>query len=469
MKHKYIHQVSVCLLLSLIVLISACKKDEVYTEYLDKLGIELHHIPTYATDNIAVVIYPDEQAESFRYAIGKPEDAESFKAGTLSQTLYEYGNKPIQHVFEGLEPDKVYAVFAQALDAEGNPSELAIIKARTDAGDFGVQLNQLGATSATITILSSTDYQSYVYGIGKPEDVEAFRNGTLEGIRSINEKQQYSATFFGLEEETDYYIFVMGYNRVDEPTPIYQIPITTLSKSTSPSLVGEVEIDVESLLQTNYHLEVNEHCSLSSLLVLPKGEIDWFLENGFGGNILNFLHTWTVGGLVTMVSTESELDASVQTTDIFFSEKPFELPYEVYVLLYDEKGRPANLEYVSYQTPKFDESIPEAQVEVEVTDITDKGATYKFQGDEHAIGYFFETFDADWFDGAVEDGSLTDEDIVRFLQNNFFYNNEPHEFVETTVPEPGFRVYLLCAGVNKNGFVYGLSKPQKYEYVSATN
>lgn len=459
---------SVLTLLLAVTSLTGCKEDVTYTEFLTTPSLKLEHAGDKEPDRFTVTITPNEYTKSYWYAIGTEADRESFENGTYVGLRKERGNGELSYTFTYLKPNSAYTVFALPFDGNDQPGTLSMITVKTDTDAFAVEMARVMAKSATITFSSTGDYHSYLYAVGKPEDKEAFENGTLSGIVRREEYTSYSATVFNLEPDTEYVFYGMGYDRLDQPTKVFEYPFRTLSADNYPVVTNQ-QVAISDLLFSNYQIEVNEHCSRVGLMIDRQGVRDELIHTFWGGRVLDQMDRWAQVGNLRIVGKGPVVNLEMQTTDLFLDKNPFDQYYDVYAVLYDKNNEPFSVEYFQYKTPSYDATAQPAVVETTVKDITVAGATYEFAPSENTMGFVFETFAADWYDASIANGSLTMEKVMEYLQMHFFYGNRPSFYIETTADHPGQRLYLIVGAINKNGFVNGMSELTVIEYTTLSN
>lgn len=457
---------SILMLLIAVTSLTGCKEDITHTEYLTTPSLKLEYAGEKGTDWLTVKITPNKYAKSYWYAIGTEADRESFEDGTYAGLHKGHGSDELSYTFTYLEPETKYTIFAIPFDADDKPGTLSMIKVETYTDAFAVEKARVMVNSATFTFKSTGDYCSYVYAVGKPGDKEAFENGTLEGIVQRDEYTEYSATVFDLKPETEYIFYAMGYDRLGRPTRTFEYPFKTLSAAEYPAVTSQ-KVEFADLLYTNYSVTVNEHCFRVGLLIDEQGYRDDVIYNVWGGRVLEMMDMWNKLGNLNIVGRAPVVGLEMRTDALFVSEDPFDKYYDVYAVLYDKNNEPFSVERFQYKTPSFDATAAPATVDVTVTEITAVGATYTIKPSSNAVGVVFETFDADWFDTSVANGTLTEKDILTYLRIHFFYGNNVNTFVETTVTEhPAQRAYVIAGAINKNGFVNGMSELKKVEYTT---
>jgi hypothetical protein len=316
--------------------------------------------------------------------------------------------------------------------------------------DFLVYTDYISPKSAAFKISASTDYSSFIYSIGRPTDRKAFENGTLAG--TVMKEDIYSLTYnaFDLQPDTEYAFFVRGTDRAGVQTKVFQINFTIPKAEEVP--FGEFSVNYIDQYAGEYLVTPNAKCGKLLFFISDEGKMDniMFGDMNYAGDLIRCLTDWertNFNGVI--VAENAELKATNFTTGLLA-----DTPLDVYVMSYDAEGVPANVIKYSVSTPAYDASLPEANVGVTISAITAKGATYNFKADDNTLGFLYETIEADWYDGAVSDGTMDAEKLRNQLFTKGFwkYCAGPldYSWVEETA-EASKRYYAAVCPINFNG------------------
>lgn len=417
------------------------------------------------SSSATVTFIPSEDAVSFRYAIGTDMDFEDFRDGSLPASETADGNSPVEKTFEGLNPESAYTVYAVACDSRGFEGEISTAKIITDDASIKFTESYLLSTSAGFTLAMSSNYRGFTYFLGKEDDRDAFLAGETDNS-TINDIDEYTVNYFGLESDSDYVFFSMIADRAGNTAKIIEHPFHTPASGSCP----DVELEYENDFYTgNYTLTPVAGCSRIASIITAKGENDAIIysTNNWKGDISAMLQSWqNVEGLGVYVSENGKAVEMTYTTPGLVPDNPI----EIYVLLYGEDGQPCGVKHYDLSTPAFDDDAPEATVSIEISAITSSGATYTYTMGDGTTGLLYDTIDADWFD----EFSQTSEYHEHYLHELLFQNGKwwaymgPVVTYTETEGEPGKRYYAAGCPMNCNG-ILGWGDLVLEEYTTSEN
>lgn len=416
------------------------------------------------TTSFKVEFIPDSTATSYEYAIGTEEDYEAFANGTFTDCVMVEGNEKAVVEFGDLESQKEYTVFARAFNGK-LAGGIAVLKVRTDDNDFSAEVVFAHQNSLSIRINMTSDYSSFRYYLGTPDDKTSFLEETIgDMVTGVN--SYTCVNYFDLNAE-NYIFYLIGYDRKNMPTKMYEIPIAL--KKDVPS--AEFKIEYLDLYRGKYRIVPNEKCSKITCILGSKGEYDQTLKSsiGFRNDLIRWITSWeTLPHLVNSYTAKGE-DLVFTFDDVNFSREEM----EAYFLMYDENFEPAGVKRIIFSKPEVDPDAPEAKVDIKVLDITEKGATYIYTPDKNTLGFMYDTVEADWFD----DFSQTSEYHSTYLHERMFQagkywaysgdldDNMQREFKEET-GESNTRYYATACPMNINGPGEGWCELNMVEYTT---
>lgn len=437
----------VFLLLSLFSLVFAgCTSESVDPGDVSRVNIEMLGKP--GTDSVRLKFVPDEGSAFFEYAIGDDIDYEAFDNGTMEGIVTVEGDAPVEVMFPDLVPATVYTVYARAYSASGQSEGVNVFKFTTEDDRFKVEIQYLLDKSAGIILSFPQEYVMCRYMLGKAEDRQSFVDGTAEDIKTVSEIDNiYVLNYFTLEPSTEYVFYAIGTDRLGYETDLFEIPFETFASDECPNAEISADIDVFS---GKYVITPNDKCGKVIGHVEFTGNSDGKLS-GWNNDVMNMIYTWAD---FEMNDTYSEMGKPLE---MVFNTPDMLNDYalDVFVIVCDDQMYPKGVIYKQYKTPAFDSSLPlPVPVEVSVSDITEKGATYHFNADESILGYMYETVEADWYDDIVKNDAGWYEDYLAdiFFKNGkyFHYGTGEHSFIETN-GYSNFRYYAAAVSMNGNG------------------
>lgn len=409
-----------------------------------RVSIELQQSGT--DSGFAVNFIPSENAVSFYYAIGFPTDVDRFENGELD-TVYVEGNAPHTAVFEGLEQNTDYALFAKAYDEDGIAGSTAMCIVSTSDGNFNLVAQYVGNDNAGIILnYSSSAYTSLEYYLGDKDDYDAFINGELE--TSSFETSIGGSTVINyisdLEPSHDYVFYCKGYGLKGEMT-VRTLEFTTFADGENADVTFEYTNDVYRGL---YTLTSNDNCAYMDVLFSKPGQ--YLSENS---DIVGTMSTWSSIGFEAVRVADRIYEKEEVTTELRCG-----VGREIWVVCYGEDDQPQSVRHFEYSTPEYDENAPAATVEIIVSDITETGATYTYRPDENTCVFLYETIDGEWYDNQILNNP--DFDLWAYMEMNYSWANimvyakdlDNGEFTWTeSSGESGHKYYAAAFPMNQNG------------------
>jgi hypothetical protein len=433
-----------------------CGKTETINKVEQMPEVTITKIDAYSTQ-LRVNIKPNDEAVTFKYAIGSADGRDAFRDGSMDGIVKVNNGDEAEIAFEDLNPDTEYTVFAMAYNEKGEQGPVASLIVRTFTDGFNVGIQYITANSAGFRFNNTMDYYKLECAIGLPGDRAAFEAGTIRGMVEKYESTQYTANFFDLEPDTEYIMFARGYDRMDRPTIVFEVPIKTYAEGACPGLTFTNErFDVYEGLFT---YTPNSQSSFVSFVIGAKGYFDPIINDdmGYRNDLMQWLST------TTAVTIDKETSLTYQPGVMALGDSPLlecDYPLESYALIYDKDGYPFGVQKIEVSTPSYDENLPKAEVTVNIKDITTTGATYEFVADDNTVYFYFDTINADWYDDFKANDPEWHDDYLRDMFRNRQnitdgilrerHNIEPTPFTETEAV-PGARYYVAVCPMNGNG------------------
>ncbi|GEM_PF-1307577 len=436
---------------------AGCESD--FVDPLISPSIEIKRVPSMSQSEITIVFAPSRTVSQFEYAIGDESDEESFLNGTYSGIVKVEDGDTHEVKFPGLTQNSVYTIFARAYSANGTPGPLASIKEKTrkPSTEINVQVEYEAINSVAVTITADVSYNKYEYALGLEGDLANFENGSLSGIKTSEEISKYTANFFNLQPATDYIFYIKAYDRTSKlATKTLEFPVRTANRGAVPAV--ECKINHIDLYKGEYLFTPNEHVGKVAAAFTLNGELDDVINNEiyWKGNMINMLESWAQANQQLVSEGYDEpFTAEYTTPKMLLGEyDPYKYPIEVFVLVYDKNEKPFAVQRFVFYTPEYNSNAKEARAELKISNITQNGALYEFTPNEHAIGMFFETFDADWVHETMQADYYYEGFLERYVSYygywSYFYKTIVSTFPERNA-EPGKKYYVFYMAINGNG------------------
>lgn len=430
-------------------------------------GIEIKRMESGDTTKIMVEFLPEEVATKYEYALGTESDYSAFEYGEMAGIAVVEGNQSSEIVFEGLEPNTAYTVFARAYtgDVAGG---VATLKVKTADNKFRVEMQYVHENSVGFLVTMTSNYSSCRYYLGTAEDKEKFLNNEIEGETMTNVVGSRGVNYFDLEKK-DYVFYAIGYDRTNNATGLYEFPVVLKEKGSCPSATFEV-LGMDAF-RGKYKVTPNELCGKVTCVI---GEVDQFVSisegnTGFKGNLLRWITSWE-----TVPDNGNSFTAINDVLSFTYDDTKFGMgtDMEVFILTYDKDYEPAGIQRIAFKKNDVDPDAKPATAEIVVSDITSTGATYTITPGEHTMGMMYNTLDAVWFDSVRETSEYYDTYVHEMFMNMGMYwsycadnNGQPVVYVEQT-GFPDSRFYAAVCPMNVNG-VKGWGDLVLKEYTTA--
>lgn len=403
---------------------------------------------------VKVLFSPNEATARFEYAIGLPEDIDAFSSGAMPGILSVDGNSELEASFTGLDPSSIYSVYARPYDRKGNSGGISVLKVSTADSRFKAELQYVLDVSAGFRLSMTEEIYQCRYYLGKASDRDSFLSGEIEGGYCTEVLEYECVNYFNLDPETEYVFFAVAEDRRGAETRLWEIPIRTFSPGECPNVSISSEIDV---YQGTYSAVPNDLCGRVILSVSESGTVQLICPTGFYNDLVLMLDSWSTTNFHTFESYGGTPVSMTMVTSRMLNDQPVDL----YVSIYDKNDEIAGIKYFPLSTPSFDEGleIPNP-VNIEISGITSAGAVYGITADQTALGYFYETVEADWYDDLKErdpgmsEYFLAETFLSNYSENNatgyLHYGNGSYTWAETS-GLPDFRYYAAAVPFNANG------------------
>ena len=445
------------IMMSAAAVATACSEEPINPGITAGIKIETIGVPD--TCSIKVLFTPDEKTTYFDYAIGTDNDYIAFDQGTLETIQRQDGNEPLEAEFPNLKPNTVYSIFAKSYTDKGQSAGIFVHKASTLDNQFKVELQYLSDVSAGYRMTIPQEYVSCRYYLGSASEKEAFVADQVESSEVSEIPGAYTCVnFYDLDPSTEYVFYAIGKDRSGIETELFEIPATTYASDACPNAEFDFDIDI---YQGTYTITPNSMCGRIIASITERGTVSWVLEEGFYNDIPLLLENWNS---IKFNHTNEAADGSPLTLAMTTPQMENGTDLELYVALYDTDGNISGVRHFNLATP---EAVPElaapSPVEIEVTNISNAGAVYQFTADQSALGFFYETVEADWYDELKE----TDPELSEYylaetffanyktltsagLQGLYHHGNGSFTWAETS-GQPEFRYYAAAVPINMNG------------------
>lgn len=427
-------------------------------------------------EDVTVLFTPDMEAVKFEYAIGTASDKAAFDAGTLTRTT-EQGNKALQHTFSDLQANTAYLIFARAYTGEDSPAgPTTTFTVRAFSGALSVQQGFLGYESMSFIMDGVPAYTVLEYALAESDsdaviaDFEKPRPQNLSKTIIEDLYRTHTATFFDLEQETEYFFLLRGQDRFGEWSETFVCSATTGSATQMPSM--KIELTMSDFWVSEIKYTPSSNTPVYAIISGQPEAYDYYLGPlVYAGSYEDFLMERYRLGIDRYTETKTEGYINAE----FF----LDTPYVVYALLFDADGNPSSVIRKEWATPAFDESAGLAKVGVDVTP-TALGGNYTFTPNSETYAFLCETYTAELIDGndPWDPGAKDDEWITgNLLDRAAWYSSDPSLWGKCwqykSYPElwtltwnddsagdypAGTELIVAIIPVNKNGFYGGIGE-----------
>lgn len=410
-------------------------------------------------------IVPNESTVRFEYFMDEGvSDLDAFVSGDCPSIFVE-GNEPLELLLEDMSFENgTCAVLARAFDAEGRPSPV-FSKSVTDGNvGFSVEMTYLTESSAGFLVRCNSDFENVRYYLGEKSEKEAFESGEIEGEYIHNILEYSGVNYFDLEPGTEYVFYTVAYDRGG--IPLYEeFPFTTYSSQADcPS--ANYEMVSSDAYKTVFKIVPNEKAYMVAAIVLEKdnatdSQVLYGPANGRGYLEQVFLGWINIEKMKASVDKEFDYEWVNQTFTL-------DMECEIFLALFDESGDMTGLYRHDIVVSPYVEDAGMSSVELQLSNITSKGATYTITANENTMGFYYDTVDAIWFDQMKESPSYNEFFIHEMLYKSYSsFSYGKQQFVYSEVSgNPNTRYYATACPVNINGPLKGWGDAVMIEFTT---
>lgn len=449
---------SLLLFMSALLLLVSCQ-EKIVSEAVPQISIE--RVASDDTVSVTVRFVPGENAAYYRYAIGQEEDYDSFVAGIMETMGVEESSESREVVFSDLEPGRTYTVFAQAFTESGASGSVATVKITPAGTDLNIGMQYVSDVSAGFKMMFSHNYYMCRYYLGKPGEEEQFAAGEIPGKTVVEPMVDYECVnYYDLVPETEYVFYYEVFDRYNISTGVKEIAFTTYKTGECPDVILDKNLGLYSSKIT-----VNPGEGVYRMIVAfgAEGFADFALSN-WANDAVAMFRQWGYSGYGAYIAVNKSIEAVTLTSPV--SDQRLEM----YVMLEEEDGTVVSVRKYVFVNHEVDPSLGVAKVDVQVSDINAKGATYTFTPDENTFGYYYDTVDADWYDDLVEKGEADEYYLHNYMLNDaengkFTVANGEYTWTEFG-GEVNTRYYAVACPMNGNGAGEGWGPLCYKEYVT---
>lgn len=415
------------------MLLSSCKTDpDVKVVVLDpEPTVSIEFVGTPGVSSVSVKFVPDQSASKYEFAFGSDQDRVNFENGDIVGLEQVVNNSEKEMTWDELNPETYYVVYARAYNEAGEAGPVSALGFKTATSDFMVSPYYVGEDSAGFIVENTNDYYTYRYAVGSAADREAFLNGLLKGMTTMNETFMWGANYFDLVPGTDYVFYCIGEDRSGRPTQLFEIPFKTATKGSNEIPNFTLTEGDHDFYQQEYIVTPNALCKQLVLYAQTVGDMDgvMFGVNNYRGLVMDMIDVYKdISGeknVSTFTATNEELVATPKNKDM---ELDTEL--DLYIVAYDDMYNPHHVQKFASSTPSFNSNAPlpdATHIKLEVTDVQPGSVNlkvhYENADDLRAMIYTF--VEVEWFERELE----SDYEALRkyFIdnRNNVDQNGKP--------------------------------------------
>lgn len=411
-------------------------------------GVKMHIAESETTvSTISAIFTPARSVAAYHYAIGQASDLDAFAGGTMQGMVkVDDVSAPKTIIFEGLDYDTEYTIFAKGEDQYGNTGEvtsLAVATANVPQSVITIDLVERSMTSLEFSFVADENTVSYVYALGKAEDEQAFADGTLEGIKPVTDlTAPVIEKFANLEVGTKYTVFAMGTNSYGHKSEVYKMNIPTWGP---PELTTEVVALDCSRVTLKYTL--NESCKGGISLVLPAADYAKLGDTEMKV-IENILSRATLG-IALMFEEDRE-----HTWNIRSSPEQQWVYANLIIYTNDEGNDRYQIVKGEFTTPAYNPAIPLGTVQVETVALTSTSAELRFTPDDNTIIYVHNVMEKSTYEllsSSPDYVKMMYDDLVLRGNHGYAAGTYKYNFAGAVGVKPGNTVYVIMVTYNANG------------------
>lgn len=419
------------------------------------LSVKIEKVGDSQTSSVTVKFTPEEGTSKFTYAIGQPADLESFLDGKIpGYTTVPNGN-PLEYTFEDLE-ESSYTIFARAYNAEGEGGAPVEYIVKTAKADFAVTKYYVTDISAGFQVITTADYNRYVYYLGTPDDLEAFKNDETSST-SATDTYLRTYNYWKLTPDTEYTFYVKGWNRNNEETNVFAINFRTepLGSDAIPNV--EFTPGRADFYQQTYTVTGNDKCGMIVLRQSTKDYNSQTIE-GYHGDIMKMLDIWkdtTSEWMTCFKTTEDVLVANCTTPELALGAE-----LDVYVVIYDNNYNPVGIKKFTPTTPVENPNASKENMGVTITptQTAQNGIKYTVNTEENVRLYLMDIYNNDEYnkvvakEGADINAKFQQDLLSRPSSTVIDYDSRESEWTNQEITFLlNKKYYIVVAPTNENG------------------
>lgn len=395
---------------------SSCEEIEnIIVSTPPSVSIELAEQP--AGGNVTLVFTVSDNASGFQYALGTESDMEAFMNGTMDGTTDVSGNGEHTVILGNLAVEESYTVYALAYDEDLEKGPVAIfsfgMSDSVSLYDINITTDYITSSSAAVYINPENYWYRFDYALGKAGQKEMFENGTIEGLQTRTAINDFTLTFFNIEDDTDYILYLRAWNRYEECSETIEYTISTAASGDVPEV--SMEIVSQNIYEGTYTFTPNNQCGKFGVVVCEAGDYDgqFFSEYGYDGDVLGRLLAYmdepSFSNPLKIGENGAAADFSLITPDLIV-----DAPLEAFILLYTNDGEPFGVQKIPFSTPAFDATLGTAEVtSINFTSITPWYCPFEMTVNEHTVFTFWAVFtDSEWESVLRESEQSSDQNFL---------------------------------------------------------
>ncbi|MFR9548316.1 MAG: hypothetical protein SNG57_05370 [Rikenellaceae bacterium] len=404
-----------------------------------------------SSTSVSAVFTPDANCTWYEYAIGTSDDRASFLAGELEGILSATEGQEV--VFENLDGDTTYTIYARGYDSSETAGSLASITVRCYSAECELETLFVGTTSVGFAFTPSSSVYRVDYAFDTPGQADEFDSGDLNNIKSLTEESYKAINIFDLEEDTEYSLYYKYYDRLGNISDTVEVSVTTSNTATSPGI--SLELGDINIICGYYTFVPNANCSKYSFLVGADDQYSEIYDStGWGGDIYSMIISWAD-------FEEDDWGVYSKTEDHEFMLYSLDLysstDMEFLVVTYDADGNPFSLESFEFSTPVY-EATGEALIDkIEEIYVDSYSASFTITPNENVFATFYAVFTQyAWdnyysYDDCLEDlqylflDDYTDGEAVLNI------GNEPFTYEEDSTLTPNTTYYVVAIPLDGTG------------------
>ncbi len=216
--------------MALATLFASCSTDG--GEITKQATVAISDAAMISSSSIGATLTPGSNCAWYAYAIGTSADRAAFLANELEGTLTATEAQEV--LFENLEGDMTYTIYARGYDSDNNKGSLTSIDVRCYSADCEVSTLYVGTTSAGFLFTPNSSIYRVDYAFDLSGQADEFDSSDLNNIKTLTEESYKAINFFELDEDTEYTLYYKYYDRWGGVSETVESEVKTSYKETSP-------------------------------------------------------------------------------------------------------------------------------------------------------------------------------------------------------------------------------------------